>query len=448
MHTTQSYRTLIIGLLKVSLPLIAVNLGFAGITFADTVMAGRYSSTHLAAVAVASAVWYCIAFTLLGLFMALSPITGQQVGAKKLETVKHYFQQAVWLAVLLALCLIVLVQWYASTWLSWVNVEPAVRRLAAQYLQWIVWSSLFLLPSFCLRFVCEGLGNTRIVLQLAVITLIINVIGNYLLVYGHWGLPELGALGCAVASVIAIASSTIVFVWLAARLPEIKSLNLWQGLPRPGFQLKYLRSFVAIGLPIAVSIFAEIGFFNIVVLLISPLGTTAISAHQIALNYAGTLFMIPLGVSLGTTIMVSQHLGAGNRRAARQTGWLGIGLSAAIMSVSAISVMLLRQPIAALYSNDPDVITLVLSLMGVAAMFQLFDGIQVAANGALRGYKDTTIPSIISVFCYWAVGFSFVYLMGIQRYASLMWVWYGFALSLTIASVMLISRFVITSRKA
>jgi MATE family multidrug resistance protein len=201
-----------------------------------------------------------------------------------------------------------------------------------------------------------------------------------------------------------------------------------------------------IGAPIAGSILAEGGLFVAAALMMGGMGAVTVAGHQIALNYAAFMFMVPLAISSATTIHVGHTLGRGDLRGARNAGWIGVVMCAVVMTISAVVILLMNDQIAALYTRDLPVRELAASLLLMAALFQFSDGVQVGAAGALRGFKDTTIPMALCVFSYWVVGFTFAYYFGVYRGEGPVLVWIGLNVGLTISAVLLVARYQLVTR--
>ncbi len=209
-----------------------------------------------------------------------------------------------------------------------------------------------------------------------------------------------------------------------------------------------LRELTRVGAPIAGSVLAEGGLFVCAALMIGGMGATLTAGHQIALNYASFMFMVPLAISSATTIHVGHTLGRGDQERGRFAGLLGIGMCATVMALSAVGIVLFSDSIAGLYTSDPAVREIAAGLLLLAAIFQLSDGVQVGAAGALRGFKDTAIPMTMCIFSYWVVGFPLAYIFGVQQGGGPPYVWFGFIAGLTVSAVLLVSRYLVVSRRS
>jgi MATE family multidrug resistance protein len=305
-------------------------------------------------------------------------------------------------------------------------------------------------PAICaflaLRFTTEGIGFTRPIMYTSLFALASNVFLNYALIYGHFGFPAYGAVGCGIASAITMWLMVFVLGIYVYLHPIYKPLKIFDHMAP--VRLPVLKEILSLGAPIAVTITAEAGLFSAVSILIGTRGADITAAHQIALNFASTLFMIPLALSAAITIRTGHALGAGDTALARLAGATGIWMSAFFMTCSAAFLLLFRDTVVSVYTSDPSVQAIAVSLLLMAAIFQIADGVQIGAAGALRGYKDTRMPMIINTFAYWALGFPLAYLAAITYEAPPAYIWAGFVLGLSVAAVLLTVRFIRLSKRA
>jgi len=424
-------------------PLLINNLSITGMSFADTVMAGQLGAQDLAGLAVGAAYFNLFMFFGLGLLMAVSPSVAHAFGAGDTAGVVRYARQSWWLVV--ALTLLLVAGMFQAGWvLPAVGIAPDVLPIAVGYVHAVAWGMPGLLAFLSLRYASEGLGRTRPIMYIGFLGLALNVIGNWLFMYGKFGLPRLGAVGCGVATAIAFWLMFLAMLVHMRTHRVYRPLKIFARVERP--DPPALWELVRIGGPIAGSILAEGGLFVAAALMMGAMGATVASGHQIALNYASFMFMIPLAISSATTIHVGHTLGRGDRAGGRRAGLLGIGICAGIMVLSAIGIVLLNDQIAGLYTRDPAVRELAATLLLMAALFQLSDGIQVGTAGALRGYRDTTVPMALCVFSYWVVGFSLAYMLGV-RHGDPVNVWVGLTVGLSVNAVLLVLRYLRTSKR-
>jgi multidrug resistance protein, MATE family len=289
------------------------------------------------------------------------------------------------------------------------------------------------------------MGRTRPIMFIACAALLFNIAGNWVLMYGKFGLPRLGATGCAVATALGYWLELVAMLLVMLRGRAYRALRLFARIDPPSWAV--LRELLRLGAPIAGSLLSEGGLFVAAGFLMGGMSATTAAAHQIALNYCTFTFMIPLAFSGATTIYTGQLLGAGKAAAARFAGGVGIGCCASVMLLAAASMVLFNDSIAALYTQDGEVRVLAASLLLVAALFQAFDGVQVGAAGALRGFKDTAIPMLCCVLSYWAVGFLLAYVTSVRWQLGPAWVWYGLTAGLIAAAVLLVTRYTYISRR-
>ena len=290
-----------------------------------------------------------------------------------------------------------------------------------------------------LRFTTEGVGYTRPIMFTSVFSLVCNVFLNYVLMFGHFGAPALGVEGCAYASAITMWIVMLALALFMITSPKLRLLNVFSRLGQ--FRPKLFKEILWLGVPISITITAEVGLFAGVSVLVGTRGAEITAAHQIALSYASSMFMIPLALSSATTVQVGHMLGAGRAMDARIAGFAGITMCALFMALSATVLLLFRDLIITLYTNDPIVTDIALSLLLVAAIFQVADGVQIGAAAALRGYKDTRFPMAINIFAYWVIAFPLAYLATVTYVAPANFIWSAFVAGLGLAAVLLTWRY-------
>jgi MATE family multidrug resistance protein len=411
--------------------------------FADTVMAGRLSARDLAAVAVGGSVWMVAFLFALGMLMALSPTVAHSYGAGKEKEVGAYLRQGLWLSLVMAIVILLLIS-QAGWFLRFIGIDADILPVSGGYLTAIVWGAPGITAYLALRFCSEGIGWTRPIMYMAAIGLVFNVIGNYVLMYGKLGFPAMGAVGCGWASAISMWLMFFSMLVYTYTQPVYRRFELLTKFDWPDRKMFY--PLLALGTPIALSVVAEAGLFSAVALLMGTLGGSIVAAHQIAINYASMMFMIPLAMHSATTIHIGHALGRGDRELARYRGFVGIGLCTSVMVVSAIIMLLFKHNIVLFYTRDTMVYEIAVSLILMAAIFQVSDGLQVGAAGALRGFKDTKIPMFLNIFSYWVIGFPLAYYLGIVADRGPASVWVGLIVGLTVCAVLLGGRFLAISR--
>jgi MATE family multidrug resistance protein len=426
-------------LLRLGGPMIVNNLAVAGMAFADAVMAGSLGARELAAVAVGGSFWF-LGFTLcLGILMAISPIVARHYGAGDYDLIGRYTRQGIYLAVLMGVPLTLVGQFAAAPLLAKFGIDPEFRELTVGYIGAIVYGAPGIFIFLALRFTTEGIGWTRPIMYTSVFALSCNVFLNYVLMFGHFGAPALGAVGCGYASAISmwlVALALIAHMIMSRRYRDFHLFSRVAPL-----RLTVFKEIIYLGVPIAITITAEAGLFSAVSILMGTRGTDITAAHQIAINFSSTMFMVPLALSGATTVIVGQLIGKGRYREARVSGAAGILLCAGFMTVSAAFLLIFRDAVVGLYTDDATVSGIAISLLLMAAIFQIADGVQIGAAGALRGYKDTAIPMAINIVAFWVLAFPLAYLAAITYKAPPNFIWAGFVVGLGVAAILMSWRY-------
>ncbi len=444
-HPPLSWRHELGRLLRLAGPLIVNNLSIAGMHFADAVMAGRLGARSLAGVAIGGSVWFFMFTIGLGILMAISPIAARHHGAGRQDLIGRYTRQGIWLAIAFSVPVIVAAHLVVPPALTAIGVDPDFRDITIDYVKAISWGAPGIFLFLAMRFTTEGIGETRPVMYTSVFALVCNVFLNWCLMFGHLGFPALGAVGCAIASAItmwAIGIILTVYMLTHRRYLPLKLVTRI-ALPRPGL----VKEIVALGLPIAVMVTAEAGLFNAVAVLMGTRGTEITAAHQIAINFATIMFMVPLALSSAITVRVGHELGAGNYERARYAGGFGIVVCAMFMTASACIMLVFRHYVVRLYTDDASVQSIAIGLLLMAAIFQIADGTQIGSAGALRGYKDTRVPMVINTFAYWVIAFPLAYVAAVTYRLGPNAIWGGFIVGLSLAAILLAWRYAKISRR-
>ena len=430
-------------MLAIGFPIIVHNLALVGMGLTDAVMAGALGAKTLAAVAVGSSLWAPVFLFSLGILMALSPTTAHLHGAERHAEIGRYARQMAWLSQLIG-WLGFLVLRHTVPFMQAIHIEPELVPVTDGYLHAIAWG----MPGICLyqvlRFTSEGIGRTRVMLVVACSALALNGVLDYVFMYGKLGLPAMGATGTGYATAISqwvMFLVMLVYTWHRSHYQRLELYHLFEWPDR-----LLQKELLWLGVPIAVSIFMESTLFSGVGLIMGTLGTDIVAAHQIALNYASFVFMVPMSIALAISVRVGHALGRGDRAEARLAAFTGIGLCLCFEVLSALSMAFLPHAIVGVYTRDAAVTGIAVSLLYMGAVMQLSDGLQVSAMGALRGYKDTRVPMFITVLAYWCVGFPLAWIFGIPLHLGPQMIWAGFLAGLTVAAVFLVLRLLRLSR--
>lgn len=427
--------------LALALPLLAAQLLFISMGTVDTLVAGWLGAEPLAAVAVGANLWFMAFVLFWGLFMAVSPIVAQRLGAGRPPAeCGRFLRGALGLAALLGLVWMALLLAMIEPVLGLLRLEPPTHAMAADYLRAIAPGALPFALFFALRNAAEGAGQTRATLWAGLAGFIVNAVLAYGLAHGAWGLPALGPRGCGIATATAGVAMVLAFLAMYRWHPVLRTLELYgRGGWRPG---DAAREVVRLGAPISLIITAEAWLFIIGALLMARFGTDTVAAHQIAINFASIAFMVPMSIGMATTVRVGYAAGAGEPAATlRLRGATGIGLGVLFALLSASTMALLPGAIVGAYTQDAGVTALATGFLYYAAVFQLADCVQATANGALRGLKDTRVPMLITVSAYWLVGLPLAAGLAFATGAGPAGVWVGFIGGLAVAAVGLSLRF-------
>ena len=425
-------------LLLLAGPLIAAQVAGTISNFVDTVMAGRLGPEALGAVAVGASTWMTLSLTATGVLAALSPSVAQLRGAGRRDQIAGWTRQSLWIALGLALVSMALLRSIRPLLVA-IGVDSVLVPLIVDYLRAFSWGMPGLCGYLALRLMSEGLALTRPAMYFGLLGAAVNVPGNYALMFGRWGFPELGVVGCGYSTAIV---SWVQFVALAAYVrwrSHYRDVGVFERLELP--DAARIRELLRIGLPIGGAIFVESSLFSSVAYLVATLGATAVAAHQIAINFVAILFMIPLGLSMAITVRVGHARGRGDPAGARRAGGVGMAIALAIQVASATLMVLFPEVIVRVYTSDAGVARTAVGLLLLAAVFQLSDGLQVSAAGALRGLKDTRVPMFVTVVAYWVIGLPLGYGLGIQLGHGASGLWIGLIAGLTVAAVLLPWRF-------
>ncbi len=426
-----------------ALPLVLTQLAVIAIHTTDVLMMGWLGPQALAAGTLAASYYTIFFFFGLGLLTAVAPICAQALGARQFKTVRRTVRQGFWIAILISIPFGVAIYHVRPFFLAF--GQTAINsELAELYLRAAVWGLLPTLMLVVLRCFVSALSRPRSILVVTLLGVLLNALGNYALMFGKFGFPALGLLGAGITTSIvnfAMFAVMLAFVSMDRRIRRFAIIvRFW----RPDWSI--FVSILKVGLPIGVSVVSETGMFGVAAFMMGLISTAAVAGHAVALQCAAVAFMVPLGVSHAATIRVG--LGAGRRDAAAvwRAGWTSFGLAVAFCSASAMLFWFFPEALVALYldsalAENAEPIALAVSFLGIAALFQLVDGLQIVGAGSLRGLKDTAKPMIISAIGYWVIGFGSSYYLGFVQGLGGLGIWIGLALGLTSVAIALLWRF-------
>jgi multidrug resistance protein, MATE family len=415
-------------------PILITQISYNLMTVIDTMMSGRAGTDDLAGVAVGSSLWMPVYTGLTGIMLAITPIVGQLIGNNKRSDVGHTVTQGFYLAILISLLVLAVGFFALQPVLGIMDLSTDVHTVATDYLHGLAIGIIPLFASAVLRNFFDAQGYTRVTMIILLLALPVNTLLNYLLIFGNFGFPELGGAGAGYATAITYWFIFGVSIFLTFQVKEMRSHYLFVRWYKVSFQS--WKEQLKIGVPMGLSTFFEASIFSVVTLLMGSLfDTNIIAAHQTALNFTTLMFMVPLSISIGMTIVVSYEVGARRMEHAKQYAILGVSSAIVVIGILSLFLFLFREQISYLYTSDRAVVLLAMQFMLFAIMYQFSDAAQASLQGVLRGYKDVTVPFIIAFISYWIVGLPSGYLLA--RYTTLepYGFWVGITLGLTCAAV-------------
>lgn len=429
-------------LLALAIPVVIAQLSQTAMGVVDTIMAGSVSATDMAAVAVGTSIWLPAILFGHGLLLALTPTVAQLNGSGRRDQIAHQVRQGFWLAFCVSL-LIMFVLYNSDHVIKQMhNIDPVLADKAVGFLHAIMWGAPGYLFLQVLRNQCEGLSKTKPGMVIGFIGLLVNIPINYIFIYGKFGAPALGGVGCGVATGTVYWVMFLMMRWYVTRARSQQDIKLEKGFAAPDWQV--MKRLGGLGLPVALALFFEVTLFAVVALLVSPLGIVAVAGHQIALNFSSLMFMLPMSLSVAATIRVGFRLGQGSVDQAKVAAYTSIAVGLMLACVTAVFTVIFREHIALLYNKTPEVVMMASHLMLLAALYQLSDAIQVIGSGVLRGYKDTRSIFFITFTAYWLLGLPTGYLLGLTDYIvpamGPSGFWIGFVIGLTAAAILMALR--------
>jgi multidrug resistance protein, MATE family len=424
-------------LLALAVPVVIDHVGTMSMGMVDTILVGRVGARELAAVGTGSAVYFALMTLCFGILSAVAATVAHAAGARDDDEVGRTLVQGGWVAVALAAIALTYIS-FAGDILRLLGQPEEIIPLATRYLGALSWGIPGTLLNALLRSFAVGLGQARVPMLVSIGGSLMNLGLATLLVFGGAGIAPLGVAGAGYATAAtywAMFGASLAFVLRAEHFARYRGqLSFAPDMARLG-------RLVRLGLPIGVGSSLEAGVFALTTIIMGRIGTTAVAAHQVALNVAATTFMVPMGVSIATATRVGHAAGAGDMVAAARAGWTGIGTGMGFMAITAMAFLLFREQIVALYTRDPAVAALAATLLMIGGAFQLGDGLQVTAQGALRGLKDTTRPMLVNLLAYWLVGFPVGLYLAFELGLDGPGLWWGLTLGLTVAGALHVQRF-------
>lgn len=444
MNQTYNKKDKLKQLLTILIPILITQLAMYSMSFFDTMMSGHYSSKDLAGVAIGSSLWMPVFTGLSGILLAVTPIVAQLIGGKKKNEVAFSVIQGIYLAIFISIIVLIAGSLALNPILHAMDLEEIVHMKAHDYLVALGFGMIPLFVYNVIRSFIDALGKTRVTMFITLMSLPINVIFNYLLIFGKMGFPELGGVGSGYATAITYWLITIMAVVIAHKYVPFSSFGIFRKLYL--ISLSKWKEILIIGVPIGFAIFFETSIFAAVTLFMSKFNTATIAAHQAALNFASLLYMVPLSVSMALTIVIGFEVGARRYKDAKEYSWMGISIAVIMAFICGVLLFFTRSEVAAIYSKDQEVISLTAHFLIFAIFFQLSDAIQAPVQGALRGYKDVNITLVMTLISYWVIGLPFGYVLANFTDWGAFGYWIGLIVGLAAGAICLSSRLILIQR--
>jgi MATE family multidrug resistance protein len=446
--TKQAFFTEMKSLFTLAWPLLIAQVTQTLMGVSDTIMAGQYSYTDMAAVAIGFSITMPVLMFIQGVTLGLSPIISRLQGSNQTNKVANALHQCVWLSLMLSVLALLFV-FVVSPLLASVEMESDVRSKAVDYIVYILLAA----PGFALyqslRNCCEGLSSTRPTMIIMFAGLLVNIPANYIFINGLFGVPQMGGAGCGIATLLVIyvmAFVTLLYMMVAKKLKKYELFTQFHW-PKLDLQLTQLK----IGLPIAFTIVFEVSLFGVVALLLARFGAEVVASHQIALNFSSLMFMLPMSIGMALAIRIGYTVGKEDALKAKISVYCALVSAILIALFTATMTVILGTKISALYTENTEVILMASSLLFFAALFQFSDGIQVVSANALRGYKDTKAMLILSFVSYWLVGLPVGVVLGLTDWLfpamAAKGFWIGFISGLSCAAVLMYWRVSIIQKR-
>lgn len=444
--TTTSFSQKLKQFLIIFLPIFTTQIALSAMSFFDTNMSGKFSPADLAGVAIGTSLWLPVQTGLSGILIGITPVVSHLLGSKRNDKIGHSVIQALYLGVAVGIVVLAAGTLLLSPILNRMPLEPRVAQVAFYFLCALAFGVIPLFGYTVLRSFMDAVGQTRITMMITLVSLPVNIFLNYLLIFGRWGFPQLGGVGAGVATASTYWLIFLLSLFFVHRIEPFAQYGIFRKMPK--ISLTKWKELLKIGVPIGFATFFETSIFAAVTLLMSRFDTITIAAHQAALNFASTLYMLPVSICMALTILVGYEAGAGRVRDAKQYSLLGIGGAIGLSLLTAVVLLVFGEQIAGVYSNDHEVIALTQHFLIYAIFFQISDAIATPTQGALRGYKDVNPALIITFVAYWIIGLPVGYITATYTSLGAFGYWVGLIAGLAVGATALLWRLFLVQKQA
>ncbi|ASK26533.1 multidrug efflux MATE transporter NorM [Neisseria chenwenguii] len=423
-------------LLALALPMLLAQVAQVGIGFVDTVMAGGAGKEDLAAVALGSGTFSTVYITFIGIMTALNPMIAQLHGAGKTAETGETGRQGIWFGLMLGLAGMLLMWAVIVPFQNWLSLSDYVENTMAKYMVFTGLAMPAAMVHRALHAYATSLNRPRVIMMVSVAAFFLNIPFNYAFVYGKFGLPAMGGAGCGVATMLVFWFSAAALWLYIAKERYFRTFGLTASFSRP--DPKAFKQIWKLGAPIGLSYFLEASAFSFIVFLVARLGEDYVAAQQVVISLTGMIYMIPQSVGSAGTVRVGYSLGRRDYLRARYIAGVSLVSGWVLAVFTALALVLLRFPLAGMYTDDATVLDTAAGVLLLAALFQLADSTQCIASYALRGYKITKAPMVIHAAAFWGCGLLPGYLLAYRFGMGIYGFWTALIVSLTIAAVALV----------
>jgi MATE family multidrug resistance protein len=431
-------------LLALAIPVVLSELGWMTMTIVDLIMVGRLGPDAIGAVGLGNAIYYAPSLFGIGLLLGLDTLVAQSWGARRYDDCHRSLAQAIYIA---AACTpaLMLYMLAGERIFTGHGVDPTVAALTRSYVSVLNWGTFPLLVYGGFRRYLQGVARVRPVAFALITANVVNLAGNWILIYGHFGFPALGVTGSALSTCAARIYMAGVLVYAAWAHESDRGHALFAHWPAPDWTR--IRSLLRLGLPAASQVVLEVAAFGAATVMASHLSPIALATHEIVLSCAAYTYMVPLGISAAAAVAVGHAIGAGHPMRARRAGTLAIALGAGFMACMAILLLVIPRAIIGIWTHDAQVVALGAHILAIVAGFQIFDGTQTVSTGALRGLGETRFPMGMNFAGYWILGLPLGALLCFGFHWGLSGLWLGLTLALITIALLLCARWLRDSRK-
>jgi multidrug resistance protein, MATE family len=429
-------------LLGLAIPVAMSEIGWMTMTVVDVIMVGKLGPAAIGAVGLGNAIYYAPSLFGIGLLLGLDALVSRSWGARDFDECHRWLAQAMYIALAFT-PLLMLFMLLAEPLFTARGVDTQVGILTRSYVTILNWGTLPLLVYGGFRRYLQGVGLVRPVTFALISANLVNLAGNWIFIYGKLGMPALGVSGSAISTVVSRIYMAAVLVYFAWRHERGRGHPLFAHWPAP--DLRRIRALMNLGVPAAFQVVLEVAAFGTATIMASHLDPVALATHEIALSCAAYSFMVPLGISAAAAVAVGHAIGAGNPARARRAGWMAVALGVGFMAAAAVAFIVVPQPIMEIYSHDQEILALGTHILMIVAAFQIFDGAQTVATGALRGLGETRFPMLINFGGYWLFGLPMGAWLCFRLHWGLSGLWIGLTLALIVIAFLLLYRWQRTS---